>query len=205
MADPQGTSPERQLVSWLEDYMSVSTAGCITDPDLAMLDELLHQADPETIFRILYSVRGGDNRTALHCVIFRSDTDVIRSLLCSLRPAHQIKLLWTAPSMRKYLVDQNILYVMMHLCVGMSYVYVYQCVSTFRWQTLLKLIITPIYVTDCCIEWSICTEYFDDKCLYDGDPYWYSYVCLQEFFPSTAYYVCFLFQSMIPWRLASLD
>ena len=63
MADPQGTSPERQLVSWLEDYMSVWTPGCTADPDLAMLDKLLHQTDPETIFRILYAVRGGDNRT----------------------------------------------------------------------------------------------------------------------------------------------
>ena len=184
MADPRGMSPERHLVSWLENYMSVWTAGCITDPDLAMLDRLLHQTDPETIFRILFTVRGGDNQTALHCAICRSDTDVIRSLLCSLRPVHQIKLLWTAPSMRKYVVDQNILYVMMPLCVGMRYMYL--CVSTFRRQTLLKLIITLIYVTDCCLEWSICTSYYDEEFVYDDDPYWYSYVCLQEFFPSLA-------------------
>ena len=101
MADPRGMSPEGQFVSWLEDYMSVWTAGCTTDPDLAMLDKLLHQTDPETIFRILYTVRGGDNQTALHYAICRRDTDVIRSLLICLRPVHQIKILWAAPQMEK--------------------------------------------------------------------------------------------------------
>ena len=198
MADPQGTSPERPLVSWLEDYMSVSTSGCITEPDIAMLYKLLHQTDPETIFRILYTVRG----EIIELLYIAPYADVIRSLLCSLRPAHQIKLLWTAPSMRKYVVDQNILYVMMPLCVGMRYMY--QCVSTFRWQTLLKLIITLIYVTDCCLEWSICTSYYDEEFVYDDDPYWYSYVCLQEFFPYLPYDVCFLSQSMMPWGLIDL-
>ena len=101
MADPQGTSPERQLVGWLEDYMSVSTPGCITEPDVAMLDKLLLKTDPQIIFRILYTVRGGDNRTALHYAICRRDTDVIRSLLICLRPVHQIKILWAAPQMEK--------------------------------------------------------------------------------------------------------
>ena len=166
MADPQGTSPERQLVSWLEGYMSISTSGCITEPDLAMLDKLLHQTYPETIFRILYPVRGGDNRTALQYAICRTDTDVIRSLLICLRPVHQIKILWAAPSMEKITLTK----LMFPDWIA------FPCTSTWTLNSsqrfCLKIFVSYIYLAECYITiMSTATGY--DNPQYDDEQYEY--------------------------------
>ena len=166
MADSQGTSPERQFVSWLEDYMSVWTAGCITDPDLAMLDKLLFQTDLETIFRILYSVRGGDNRTALHCAICRRDTDVIRSLLICLRPVHHIKILWAAPQMEKIALTK----------LMFPFWIAYLCTSTWTLTSsqkfFLKFFMCYICLAECYFTvMSTATRYDDPR--YDDEQYEY--------------------------------